>query len=275
MRLDTRGFLAHRPVIEADFSIEIQRSPPCRMVLPRRRWHTLSFYRRDAGEIVRSGAWGVERAAFPAASIGVYPAGSSEISIWTGAVEALHLHISPALLSASLGRAPGRAAGLVRRLKVEDADLAALLGTMFERAWQDADPEPIRSLLPPVAKRLEALGLVSRADAAPAVGAVDLETLLGRMHGHAAMTATTAGLARLARLGKSQFHDRFMSAFGTTPHNYLLRNRIELAKSRLPGAASMAGLAIECGFYDQAHFTRAFRGWTGMTPRDFARWFSL
>ena len=34
---------------------------------------------------------------------------------------------------------------------------------------------------------------------------------------------------------------------------------------------SMMEIAFMLGYSDQAHFTRAFRRWTGMAPRDYAR----
>src|SRR5690606_37042051 len=37
------------------------------------------------------------------------------------------------------------------------------------------------------------------------------------------------------------------------------------------GQESMVEIAFMLGYSDQAHFTRAFRRWTGMAPRDYAR----
>lgn len=37
------------------------------------------------------------------------------------------------------------------------------------------------------------------------------------------------------------------------------------------GAIDWAGLAVECGYYDQSHLIREFRQFAGETPQDFAR----
>ena len=37
------------------------------------------------------------------------------------------------------------------------------------------------------------------------------------------------------------------------------------------GAIDWAGLAGECGYYDQSHLIREFRQFAGETPQDFAR----
>jgi AraC-like DNA-binding protein len=33
----------------------------------------------------------------------------------------------------------------------------------------------------------------------------------------------------------------------------------------------MLDAALECGYYDQAHFIKAFKGFTGLTPTAFLR----
>lgn len=42
-------------------------------------------------------------------------------------------------------------------------------------------------------------------------------------------------------------------------------------RGRRPGARQLAGIAADAGFADQAHFTREFRGLTGVTPADWLR----
>lgn len=59
---------------------------------------------------------------------------------------------------------------------------------------------------------------------------------------------------------------------GLTPHWLIRRRRLHDAAAALHGdAVDLAGLAIELGYADQAHFSRDFRVATGMTPREFHR----
>ena len=55
-----------------------------------------------------------------------------------------------------------------------------------------------------------------------------------------------------------------------TMHRYLLRLRVREAMERLvdPGhrRGDLPALAAALGFYDQSHFTNAFRAETGTTP---------
>lgn len=94
-----------------------------------------------------------------------------------------------------------------------------------------------------------------------------LEMVATRMHGDPSAGHRTTDLARLAGLSPSQFERNFRSAFGTTPHRHLLGLRIEAACQRLGESdASIATIAVDCGFADHAHFTRTFKRRMGMTP---------
>ena len=80
-------------------------------------------------------------------------------------------------------------------------------------------------------------------------------------------------LAELAEVGgMSTFHfaREFKRATGTTPHQHLIRFRVErakalLAESQLP----LAEVGLRTGFSHQSHFTRLFRRLTGTTPQSY------
>lgn len=79
-------------------------------------------------------------------------------------------------------------------------------------------------------------------------------------------------LAGRAGLSASQLQREFRRLFGMTVGDYLLRLRLLMAQRRLRETADAIGrIAIDCGFYDQAHFTRAFKTHTGQTPREYRR----
>lgn len=57
-----------------------------------------------------------------------------------------------------------------------------------------------------------------------------------------------------------------------TVEDYILRLRLLAARRRLRTTTVAVGrIATDCGFYDQAHFTRAFRKHTGQTPLEYRR----
>jgi len=86
---------------------------------------------------------------------------------------------------------------------------------------------------------------------------------------------TVADIARRAHLSVSHLQREFQRIFGMTPSDYLLRVRLLMARRRLEQTTDPIGkLALDCGFYDQSHFTRAFRSATGLRPLDYRRRFS-
>jgi AraC-like DNA-binding protein len=59
---------------------------------------------------------------------------------------------------------------------------------------------------------------------------------------------------------------QFRIMFGTTPYRYLLMRRLEFARERIHQERPLVEVALDVGFADQAHFTRAFRSAFGLTP---------
>lgn len=59
---------------------------------------------------------------------------------------------------------------------------------------------------------------------------------------------------------------QFRAAVGTSPYRYLLMRRLEKTRTALSGEGSIVDLALDAGFADQAHFTRAFVRAYGIPP---------
>lgn len=79
-------------------------------------------------------------------------------------------------------------------------------------------------------------------------------------------------LARLTRLSTSYFAAAFRVSFGTSPHDYICRRRVERAKELMTATESpLCEIALDCGFADQSHLSRVFRRVTGHTPAAWRR----
>lgn len=77
-------------------------------------------------------------------------------------------------------------------------------------------------------------------------------------------------LANVAGLSRMRFASQFRAATGFTPHEYILRQKIESAKEHLlTSQESIIGIALGLGFRSQAHFTTVFKKYVGGSP---ARW---
>jgi AraC family transcriptional regulator len=74
-------------------------------------------------------------------------------------------------------------------------------------------------------------------------------------------------LAQLASLSPSYFCRAFKESFGMPPHAYVVRTRIERARTlMLTTSDSLSQIALACGLVDQAHLCKCFRQTTGSTP---------
>jgi len=87
------------------------------------------------------------------------------------------------------------------------------------------------------------------------------------LHKHFAEPLDSGQIAKMSGLSVSQFERTFRKALGTSPRQYLVRIRLDHASRRLAESDdTVAALALECGFYDQSHFSKAFTAHMGMSP---------
>ncbi len=81
---------------------------------------------------------------------------------------------------------------------------------------------------------------------------------------------TLADLAAIAGLSRFQLLRSFACETGLTPHAYLVQRRVRLARDLIGGGAGLADAAMQAGFADQSHMTRAFLRQYGFTPGRFS-----
>lgn len=79
---------------------------------------------------------------------------------------------------------------------------------------------------------------------------------------------TVSGLARQCVVSRQRLHRVLVRWLGMPPAAYLLAVRVHRARQRLLEGTALAAVAAECGFADQAHFTRWFRRTFGYSPGD-------
>jgi AraC family transcriptional regulator len=144
-------------------------------------------------------------------------------------------------------QASGYAAGPLFVDGIEQA-LAALLVSGYSN-HKRALPAPAGRLLPARASRVEEY-----------------------MRAHLNRSLSLAELADCAGYSPSHFAWLFQATFGTSPHRYLQRLRIEQAMVLLRASRhSILDTALACGFQTQQHFSRVFREVTGTSPAAYRR----
>jgi AraC-like DNA-binding protein/ligand-binding sensor protein len=75
-------------------------------------------------------------------------------------------------------------------------------------------------------------------------------------------------LARAAGRSVSFLSHRFRDHFGLPPMRYIRKRRMEMARLRLLGGAAVRDVALELSFYDEFHFSKAFKAWFGHSPSE-------
>ena len=89
---------------------------------------------------------------------------------------------------------------------------------------------------------------------------------------HLSLDVSLNELAAVAGTSRTIFIKRFKETFGQTPHQHVMKVRIQRAQQLLStSSVPMSQISFECGFSDQAHFSARFRHATGLTPSAYRR----
>ena len=81
---------------------------------------------------------------------------------------------------------------------------------------------------------------------------------------------TILEIAQSVELSAAHFSRMFRKSTGETPHQFVLRHRIERAKEMLRAPeARVLDVAVACGFKTQQHFARVFRSVCGTSPTEY------
>ena len=157
------------------------------------------------------------------------------------------------------------------RFPALDADFQNLLNYAgAELARYGSDPLLARALGGVLLRALHLRLFAPRSSARPL--SLDIERLERYVQDNLARRISVAELASQACLSPSHFHALFKDSLGLTPHQYLLKARLDHA-SRLLRSSSLplVRIAEECGFSSQSALTTAMRRYLGLTPKGLRR----
>lgn len=90
------------------------------------------------------------------------------------------------------------------------------------------------------------------------------------------LTAITLNdLVKISGISKYYLIRQFENFYGLSPHKYITNLRVNHSKILLKTSNDFATIALESGFYDQSHFSKCFKEYTGITPKKYNGSFSL
>ena len=174
------------------------------------------------------------------------------------------LYFDPALIT-RVANAEGAADTDVIRPAVRDTVLAGRIAQLFACITRPAPSEMAIDerlvLLVMCVLHRHGLGRPWPNRPSPSIGKA-----LARIDADPASPITLAELAAVSGASRFALIRGFVREIGTTPHAYLLQRRVLLARRLLSGGQSIAEAALNAGFADQSHLTRAFARQLGVTP---------
>lgn len=99
-----------------------------------------------------------------------------------------------------------------------------------------------------------------------------LKQVIEHIYHHLGQDLTVAQLALIAQMSPNYFSGLFKQSTGLTPHQYVLRCRIDRAKQLLlQGELSIAEVSYCLGFTHQSHFSHHFKRLVGSSPKAFLK----
>src|SRR5499427_8798167 len=221
----------------------------------------------------------MQRETFQAGAVG-FLARHSERWVGNGNQERLLLSISDSALSAAR-EGIRSTVELGHRCKMVDVRLAALAkavnaeriaGFPSGRLFLDSIEQAIAAALVDAFEGRNRSAHQLRGGLGPA----RLRRITELVHGKMEDELSLLEMAQAVELSPAYFSRMFRKSTGETPHQFVLRNKIERAKEILcTPEARVLDVAIACGFKTQQHFARVFRHMCGTSPREYRlEWWS-
>lgn len=99
-----------------------------------------------------------------------------------------------------------------------------------------------------------------------------IRRVLERMHADLSADLSLKELAAESGFSRNHFIRSFQKVTGETPHRYLLRLRVERARTLIrEKKMRLIDVAVSCGFANDAQLSRAFRSRLGISPSEYRR----
>ncbi|WP_017301977.1 helix-turn-helix domain-containing protein [Nodosilinea nodulosa] len=97
---------------------------------------------------------------------------------------------------------------------------------------------------------------------------IQLQQAIDYIHTYLNRDLSLTELASVVNISPTYFASLFKQEMGISPHQYVIRQRVERAKVMLSKTdLAIADIALQVGFSSQSHLTQQFKRFTGMTPK--------
>lgn len=95
-----------------------------------------------------------------------------------------------------------------------------------------------------------------------------LQQVFDYIQAHLDRDLSLTELAEIINNSPTYFASLFKQAMGISPHQYVIQQRVERAKTMLSKTdLAIADIALQVGFSSQSHLNQQFKRLTGVTPK--------
>lgn len=206
------------------------------------------------------------------------PAYRQQESLWKAEVELLEIYLPPALLERvaieSCDCVPGTIE-LIDRFAIRDPFLEQL-AYAFKAELERGNPsdrlylESLQTVLVGHLLRHHCSVKIADANLLGGLPKSNLHQVIDYIQNNLDHDISLVELARVAHMSAHHFGKLFKQSIGVTPHQYVLKCRIEQAKKLLANKQlSFAEISQVLGFCHQSHFINVFRRYTTLTPQQY------
>jgi AraC family transcriptional regulator len=265
-----QGVIVERDLEDATVSIEAKASAGTK--------HVLVLPARTAGRLAWTSSGRRREALYTPRDLILNPAGNAASPQWKAPMELFLFSIEPKhLLQAAEAAGSRPTLELPEKFRFEDGLLGQLMRTLARQFESDLPPDLLytesltQTLLLHLIRRHSDRPIASQRRR-HAISEPRVERAIEFIQANLSHALSLAQIASEADLNTSQFCNVFKNVVGLSPHQYVVRQRVEKALTLLKETTlPVSEIALQTGFADQSHLTRMLRQHRGVTPRQVRR----
>jgi AraC family transcriptional regulator len=255
-------------------------TPPPEQELPALSAHWLILPLGHPGLLVHKSDKRLHESIFQKGDSLLVPAGQSSYWRCQGSKPnqtELHIHLQPELIEqvAEASEIDAQELDLINRLCKQDLHLQNIAMLLFNELRSDG---LMGQLYVESLTQALVIYLLRHYSGAPPkiitsvsrkLTSAQMQQALDYIHAHLSQDLSLVQIAEVINITPTYFASLFKRAVGISPHQYVIQQRVEQAKSLLKSKTdlSITDIALQVGFSSQSHLTQQFRRLTGITPK--------
>lgn len=205
------------------------------------------------------------------------PAHQELEALWQAEIELLSIYLPPTLLERTVIENSDRDFSkleLIDRLAIRDPFLEQLAYAFKNEIDNETSDrlylESLQTMLCAHLLRHHCSTEIVTTEVSGGLSSSKLRQTIDYIQSNLERDLSLAQLANIAHVSSHHFGKLFKQSMGVTPHQYVLKCRIERAKKLLSNQKlTLTEISLATGFCHQSHFTNAFRRYTTITPRQY------